>query len=204
MTRFFFSSLVCSLAFAGCTSNGPTSMTDTGGAPVDTGASRVDTGVPPTDTGIAPADTGMPGNDANMTSCAGVECTNWAAAVSAASSLNGAAGGSPDVALQNCVIQLHQSDCCGARRAYGFNHAARMQLCMAEAACDMQYPTPAGCTSTTITTDTAETTTDATRVRLRVVNPTPCMFGTCYTCQTFVCNTAACMNAPTIMPRQCG
>jgi hypothetical protein len=102
------------------------------------------------------------------------------------------------------VIQLHQSDCCGAGRAYGFNHAARTQLCTAESACTMTYPSSPGCTSMTITTDTGETTTDASQVRLRVVNPTSCSFGTCYTCETFVCKGGGCASAPGIMAKQCG
>jgi hypothetical protein len=31
-----------------------------------------------------------------------------------------------------------------------------------------------------------------------------CTFGTCYTCETFVCTGGACMSAPTINPTQCG
>jgi hypothetical protein len=136
--------------------------------------------------------------------CAGMDCGGWAAALSAASSLRGAAGSSADQAVTNCVIQVHQSDCCGARRAYGFNHAARTQLCTAESACTMTYPSSPGCTDSTITTDTGETTTTPTQVRLRAVNPTSCTYGTCYTCETFVCKSGACTSAPGIMPMQCG
>jgi hypothetical protein len=137
--------------------------------------------------------------------CAGMACSGWATALSAASSLRGAAGASADQALMNCVIQLHQSDCCGARRAYGFNHAARTQLCTAESSCPMTYPRTPGCTNSTITTDTGETTTNPNEVRLRVVNPMSCAYGTCYTCETFVCKGAgACMSAPSINPLQCG
>jgi hypothetical protein len=206
------------IATVGCSSSPSTGGTDTGPGGTDTGTGGTDSGGGGTDTGLpgadggATPDSGASGNDVGPTTypdgglmcTAGIECTNWAAAISAASSLNGAAGGTPDAALMNCVIQLHQSDCCGAQRAYGFNHAARMQLCTAESQCTMQYPTPAGCTSTTITTDTGETTTMSSQVRLRVVNPMSCMFGTCYTCQTFVCTDPSCMSAPTIMPRQCG
>jgi hypothetical protein len=133
-----------------------------------------------------------------------MECSGWAAALSAASSLNGAAGSTAAQALSNCVIQLHQSDCCGARRAYGFNHAARTQLCTAESACTATYPTSPGCTNATITTDTGETTTDPSQVRLRVVNPMSCTYGTCYTCETFVCTGGSCTSAPGIMTTQCG
>jgi hypothetical protein len=54
------------------------------------------------------------------------------------------------------------------------------------------------------TTDTGETTTDPNQVRLRVVNPMSSSFGTCYTCETFVCTGGACMSAPGIMSIQCG
>jgi hypothetical protein len=47
-------------------------------------------------------------------------------------------------------------------------------------------------------------TTNMSDVRLRVINPTTCQYGTCYTCQTFVCTSATCMSAPGIMPKQCG
>jgi hypothetical protein len=194
---------------------------DTGGGGADTGTGSdggtdVDTGTGGSDAGTGVdaasdvdaatmADTGPTTFPDGAIMCrAGVECVGWSDALAAAASLNGAAGGTADAALANCVIQTHQSDCCGARHAYGFNHAARMQLCTAESACTMQYPTPAGCTSTAITTDTGETTMDPAAVRLRVVNPTSCMFGTCYTCQTFVCTDPSCMTAPGIMPRQCG
>jgi hypothetical protein len=129
---------------------------------------------------------------------AGQECSGWSSALSAASSLRVAPGATPDQALANCVIQLHQSDCCGAKIAYGFNHAALTQLCTAESAC--KYYSPPGCANTTITTDTSEMTTDASQVRVRVVNPTACAYGTCYTCETFVCTSASCMTGPGITP----
>jgi hypothetical protein len=161
----------------------------------------------PTDTGMgtdASPEAGDTGVSPDGATCAGMECSGWAAALSGASMLRGAAGATPDQALANCVIQTHRSDCCGARRAYGFNHAARSQLCTAETACDAMYPAMPGCTSTAVTTDTGETTMNPNQVRLRVVNPMSCSFGTCYTCETFVCTGAGCMSAPGIMPGQCG
>lgn len=177
---------------------------------VDTGVPPTDTGVPPTDTGVAPADTGVPGTDSGpapmdanvlypdgaLMCAAGIECTNYAAELAAAP--RDAAGDTPAAALANCVVQLHQSDCCGATDANGINHGARTTLCPAEASCRSQYPTPAGCSDNTITTDTGETTTVMGNVRLRVVNARSCMFGTCYTCETFVCTSDPCRTAPGI------
>jgi hypothetical protein len=133
--------------------------------------------------------------------CTGVECTGWAAALATAS--RGSAGSSPSQALANCVIQMHVSDCCGARDALGINHSARGStlmpgLCAAEASCDAMYPMPRPCSSDVITTDTGETTTNPNNVRLRVVDARSCSFGTCYTCQTFVCMSDTCRSAPGI------
>jgi hypothetical protein len=189
-----------STSSGGTTSGGSGSGSSSGNTGSSSGTAMTEAGLD-SDTG-APADAGAPPDGGSA--CAGMECGGWASAVSAASSLRGAAGSSADQALGNCVIQLHQSDCCGARRAYGFNHAARTQLCTAESACTMTYPATPGCTNTTITTDTGETTTDPSQVRLRVVNPMSCSFGTCYTCETFVCAGGACMSAPGIMSMQCG
>jgi hypothetical protein len=154
------------------------------------------------------SDAGMPSDTGasleSGPSCAGTECTSWASALSAASTLRGASGTTADQALANCVVHVHRSECCGAQRAYGFNHAARTQLCTAESACTAMYPASPGCTSTLITTDSGEMTTNVSQVRLRVVNPTACTYGTCYTCQTFVCAAATCMTAPGITPMQCG
>lgn len=133
------------------------------------------------------------GGDDGGGSCAGVECADYAAALSA--SPRGA------TSLANCVVQLHQLDCCGAMAAYGVNHAARDTLCPAEDACVATYPTEPGCGDATLTTDTGETTADMSEVRLRIVDPTPCSFdpsATCYTCETFVCTTGSCRSAPGI------
>lgn len=177
---------------------------DVGVVPVDGGAPAVDTGVVPTD------DAGSTGDDAATTSndaavvlpdgalvcVAGVECTGYSAALALAA--RGAAGDTPAAALANCVIQLHRSDCCGATDANAINHGSRSDLCAAEASCSAQYPQSPGCTDTTITTDTGETTTNRDDVRLRVVSPTSCSFGTCYTCETFVCTDPSCRTAPGI------
>lgn len=165
----------------------------------DAGTGDVDSG--PGDDGgtgdAGPTDDGGTGTDAatdsGLPACAGMECTDYAAALSAAP--RGA------TSLDNCVIQLHQTDCCGANRAYGVNHAARDTLCPAEDACVATYPTTPGCTDATITTDTGETTTNMDDVRVRIVDGTPCSFDpsvTCYTCETFVCTTGPCRSEPGI------
>jgi len=190
------------------------SRVDTGVPPVDTGVAPNDTGVPPVDTGVAPNDTGtttadsgsdaaMAATDANvlfpdggLMCAAGIECTNYEAALAAAP--RDASGDTQAAALANCVIQMHRADCCGAMHANGINHGARTTLCPAEASCDAMYPTSPGCSSTTITTDTGETTTVMANVRLRAVRPTACASGTCYTCETFVCTSDPCRSAPGI------
>ena len=196
------------------------SARDTGGgdaAPVDSAAGN-DTGrsdaAPATDAGsdassmgndagrdaaLTPVDSGSDtGRDGGLACAMGVECTNFAAALAA--SARGAAGGTPDAALANCVIQMHRLDCCGAQAAYGINHGSRTTLCPAECSCDAMYTVPATCSSNTITTDTGATTSNMSLVRIRVVNPTSCSFGTCYTCQTFVCAAGdpTCASAPGI------
>jgi hypothetical protein len=195
--------------------------TDTGGGGNDTGVPPTDTGVPPTDTGVPPTDTGVPptdtggasddaGSDVGPTTfpdggimcLPGVECLGWDAAITAAS--RGAAGDSVDAARANCVVQMHQTDCCGAMRAYGVNHGSRTDLCNAEDACQMMYPSGASCSSDLITTDTGETTTDASLVRVRAVRPMSCSFGTCYDCETFLCMDSTCMGFGGVSSTQCG
>jgi len=124
---------------------------------------------------------------------AGIECLGYQDVLAVAA--RGA------TSLGNCVVQLHRLDCCGAQAAYGINHASRTELCPAETACLAQYASPPGCADTTITTDTGETTSAMSEVRLRIVDPMPCGFDpsvTCYRCETFVCTTAACAGAPGI------
>ncbi len=127
---------------------------------------------------------------------AGDECIGYSDVL--ARSPTGAAGSTPGAALMNCVIQMHQLDCCGARAAYGVNHGARPGLCSAERSCTAMYPTPAPCSDNTIVTDTGETTTNPNDVRIRVVDPQSCSFGTCYTCETFVCMSDTCRSLPGI------
>lgn len=169
--------------------------TDDGGVLDGGGADggSADGGVLDSDAAISDPDGGITDLDAALTCAAGVECTNYAAVLAAAPR------GATDLA--NCVVQLHQSDCCGATDANGINHGARTTLCPAEASCVAMYTTPAGCADATITTDTGETTTVAADVRLRIVAPAPCGFDpsvTCYTCETFVCTTGPCRSAPGI------
>ena len=106
MTRWTIGFWVCVLGLvAGC-GGGTTPGNDTGTGRVDTGVGALDTGVaidaalPPNDTNTPAADTGIDaaasasdaGNDGNVffpdgaiMCLAGVECTNWAAAIGAAS-----------------------------------------------------------------------------------------------------------------------
>jgi hypothetical protein len=95
--------------------------------------------------------------------------------------------------LSNCVIQIHQLDCCGARAAYGVNHGARTTLCPAETTCVATYATPPPCTDATIKTDTGETTMNEADVKLRCVPG-----GATCTCETFVCKNDGCRAAPGI------
>lgn len=146
-------------------------LSDVGTGDIDSGTTDVDSGEVD---GGGDIDTGLP-------SCAGIECTGFAAVLAAAP--RGA------TSLDNCVIQLHQTDCCGATAAYGINHGARTTLCPAEATCVAGYPDPV-CTNDTITTDTGETTTVADDVRLRLTAGG--------ICETFVCTTGSCRSAPGI------
>jgi len=157
-----------------------------------------DAWVAPNDAWIAPGDDAWvapPDAWAQPACVPGVECAGYQDTLRMAP--RGAAGATASVALANCVIQLHRSDCCGARHAYGINHAARSTLCSAESACVAMYP-PATCTDPTITTDTGQTTANPSEVRIRAVNPMSCSFGTCWTCETFVCTSASCATAPGI------
>jgi hypothetical protein len=150
---------------------------DTGTGDTDSGTGDTDSGTTDTDSGTGDTDSGTTDVDANI-ACVGVECTGYAAALEAAP--RGA------TSLDNCVVQLHQTDCCGATAAYGINHAARTALCTAEATCVASYPDPV-CSDDTITTDTGDTTTNVDNVRLRLVDGV---------CQTFVCESGPCRSEP--------
>ncbi len=189
--KFFGISLFVLMTVA-CGDDEPTATEDTGtnDSAVTQDAEASDTGTT-ADTGAA--DTGASDAadssdtsegakaDAAAACLADGECGTWAAAL---------AGAPRDAdGIGNCAIQLHQADCCGAVRAYGINHGARTTLCPAEATCVATYPASPGCTDSTITTDTEETTSDMNEVKLRWVEGT---------CETFVCTTAGCMDAPGI------
>jgi hypothetical protein len=173
---------------------------DTGGGSDVTNSDAMDSGpltdAPTTDdttSSDAPADSPVT-SDGGACTAAGVECAGYAAALATAAR--------NATSVDNCVIQLHQSDCCGAMHAYGINHGSRSDLCTAETACVAMYPTPAGCSDSTITTDTGETTSTMADVKVRAVDGMPCSFDptqTCYRCETFVCNTGSCRTAPGIM-----
>ena len=206
MTSLHRSLLLClglSVGAIGCGDGTTGGAVDSGNGGTDTGVVRdtgpagdtgptVDTG-PLADTGTTGDDSGTTGDDSGTTgddsgttdvdsavSCAGIECTGYAAVLEA----------SPRDAdsLANCVIQLHQSDCCGATAAYGINHGARTALCAAEDTCTASYPDPI-CSDDTITTDSGESTTVMGNVRLRIVDGT---------CETFVCTSDPCRSAPGI------
>jgi hypothetical protein len=137
-------------------------------------------------TGGAVMDSSTPGAD-GAAKCAGVECTDYAAALAAAPR--------DATAIDNCVIQMHRADCCGAMRAYGVNHGARTTLCPAETACVATYPVSANCTSSAITTDTGDTTDLMANLKLRC---TPKQGGATCTCETFVCTNDTCRASPGI------
>jgi hypothetical protein len=201
---------------------------DTGAGNVDTGVAPNDTGVAPNDTGVAPPDTGGvvvddsgidggsatadAGSDSGPTTfpdgaimCrAGIECTNWSAAIAAAP--RDASNTTMAGAVANCVVQVHRSDCCGAMRAYGVNHGGRTALCTAETMCRAMYPATPGCSSDVITVDGGGTTTNMSLVRVRGVPTTPCSAGACVRCETIICDPtdATCLSLEGITATQCG
>ena len=125
---------VCVLAVvAGC--GGKTSGTadsggalDTGVPPTDTGAPPIDTGVPPTDTGAPPVDTGAPPTDTGVPADA-------AAACSFIDSVDRSCTSDTD-----CVVRLHQTDCCGNAVMVGVNQSVAAQFAVDESACMASYP----------------------------------------------------------------
>lgn len=155
----------------GAASDTGSSMTDLG-----PGADMASTG---TDMGSTGTDMGILLGDGAVMCSPGVMCLGFPTS-----------GFPTDAsAVDYCAGHTHQTDCCGARRVFGINHGARTTLCPAETACRTQYMTPAGCTDTTITADTGETTMVPDQVRVRCDPASPS--GTCQ-CQTFVCMTDAC------------
>lgn len=147
--------------------------------------------------------------DANLPACVGMECAGWGPALALAP--RNATGSTMAQAVANCVVQVHQSDCCGALHAYGVNHAARGStgmpgLCQAETTCRAAYPDPTGCGSPVITVDTGDTTSDMSLVRVRGVPAAPCPSGVCVRCETIVCaaGDATCLSLQSITPTQCG
>jgi len=162
------------------------------------------TAAPAPEDARAPIDVGT-----DAPSCAGIDCTTWGAALAIAP--RDAVGATMDEAVADCVVQVHQSDCCGARRAYGVNHAARgstgmPKLCHAEDVCAPSHPSPPPCSDETITVDTGDTTRDASLVRVRGVPATPCPSGVCVRCETIVCaaGDATCLSLEGITATQCG
>jgi len=173
---------------------GSSGTSSNGGAPGAGGTNEASGGAGMSATGGSSGVAGGAGaavTDAGLRSdapvCACMECAAFSGALAAAprNATN----------ISNCVIQLHELDCCGARAAYGINHGARTTLCPAEATCTASYPTPAPCTDTTIKTDSGETTKVEANVKLRCV---PEVGGATCKCETFVCTNDTCRAAPGI------
>ena len=81
---------------------------------------------------------------------------------------------------ENCVVGVHQSDCCGNTVAIGMNHAERDRFDAAEAPCRASYP-GCGCPSGPTTTDSGETTLDPSAIQVACVPD-----GASMTCMTYV------------------
>lgn len=92
----------------------------------------------------------------------------------------------------SCVGEVHQTDCCGALRVMGMNHSEASTFCPAERTdCRSQYPTPAGCTSDRVVTDTGNTG-SLDNVATRCADITQGVG----TCTTYVCGTAGAPACP--------
>jgi hypothetical protein len=94
----------------------------------------------------------------------------------------------------SCVGEIHQTDCCGALRVMGMNHSEASTFCPAErTACRSQYPTPPGCTSDRVVTDTGNTgSVDNVATRCADINQGV------GTCTTYVCGTAGQPACPSV------
>lgn len=80
----------------------------------------------------------------------------------------------------NCVVGLHQTDCCGTQEAIGMNHSERDRFDTAEAACRSTYPA-CGCAPAPTTTDSGETALDTSEIQVGCIPAGPAM-----ECQTYV------------------
>ncbi|MDQ3031808.1 MAG: hypothetical protein M3Y87_05275 [Myxococcota bacterium] len=64
----------------------------------------------------------------------------------------------------DCLVRLHQSDCCGSSIMIGIHTSAESTYLAAEPACQASYPT-CGCPAMLPTTDSGETVADTSTVR---------------------------------------
>lgn len=80
----------------------------------------------------------------------------------------------------NCVVGVHQTDCCGNTHAVGMNHSERDRFDAAEAACRATYPA-CGCPAGPTTTDSGETAFDASAIQVGCIQS-----GASRVCTTYV------------------
>lgn len=72
----------------------------------------------------------------------------------------------------NCVVGVHQTDCCGNTSALGMNHSERDRFDAAESACRATYPL-CGCPSGPTTTDSGETAFDVATIQVGCIASGP-------------------------------
>ncbi len=80
----------------------------------------------------------------------------------------------------DCVLGIHQTDCCGNTAAVGFNHAERTRFDTLEPLCAASYP-GCGCPQGPTRTDSGETALDASTILVACVSAGPTR-----RCQTYV------------------
>ncbi len=78
----------------------------------------------------------------------------------------------------NCIVAIHQVDCCGTLTAVGLNHSERDPFDTAEAACLATYPA-CGCAGSPTTTDSGEIATDTSSIQVGCISRGPA--GVCMT-----------------------
>ena len=122
-------------------------------------------------------------------SCAGIECAGFPSSFADGCTVD-----------DNCIGELHETDCCGAMRAIGMNHSDATTFCADEfggsggaPGCRASYPSPPGCSSDVITADDGTTTTDPTKLAVHCVLSSS-LSGQC---KTFVCGLTGGLPCPT-------
>jgi hypothetical protein len=68
-----------------------------------------------------------------------------------------------------CAVAIHQTDCCGNRKALGVLHPELERFDPAERICKSQYPA-CGCPAGPVTTDTGQTATDVSTIKVQCRN----------------------------------